>query len=108
VAEKTTRQFMEEMPQVFRPERARGVKAVIQFKLSGKDGGDWVATIQDGTCTVTEGLSDAAQATIMMDAADYVALATGKLGGMKAFLSGKVKTSGDFSLLQRMQSWFPR
>ena len=44
----------------------------------------------------------------MMDAADYVALATGKLGGMKAFLSGKVKTSGDFSLLQRMQSWFPR
>ena len=108
MVEKTTRQFMEEMPQVFRPERARGVKAVIQFKLSGEDGGDWYATIKDGACTVDEGVSDAAQATIMMDAQDYVALATGKLGGMKAFLSGKVKTSGDFSLLQRMQSWFPR
>lgn len=108
MTEKTTRQFMEEMPQVFRPQRARGVNTVIQFKLSGEDGGDWYATIKDGTCTVTEGVSDAAQATILMEAKDYVALATGKLGGMKAFLSGKVKTSGDFSILQRMQSWFPR
>ena len=108
MAEKTTRQFMEETPQVFRPQRARGVNTVIQFKLSGEDGGDWYVTIKDGTCTVTEGVSDAAQATLMMDAADYAALATGKLGGMKAFLSGKIKTSGDFSILQRMQSWFPR
>ena len=108
MAEKTVKEFMEETPKVFRPERARGVNAVIQFKLSGEDGGDWYVTIKGGACTVAEGVSDAAQATIMMDAKDYVALATGKLGGMKAFLSGKIKTSGDFSLLQRMQSWFPR
>ena len=81
--------------------------AVIQFKLSGQDGGNWYATIKDGTCVVTEGVSDAAQATIMMDASDYVALAAGKLGGMKAFLTGRVKTSGDFALLRRMQTWFP-
>ena len=104
----TARQMIEEMPQYFRPERARRIDAVIQFKLSGEGGGNWYATIKDGTCTVTEGVSGSAQATIMMDADDYVALATGKLGGMKAFLTGRVKTAGDPTLLNKMQTWFPR
>jgi putative sterol carrier protein len=108
MAQVTARQMIQEMPNYFRPERARRVDAVIQFKLSGEGGGNWYATIKDGTCTVTEGVSETAQATIMMDANDYVALATGKLGGMKAFLTGRVKTAGDPTLLNKMQSWFPR
>jgi putative sterol carrier protein len=96
------------MPQIFRPERAKGVRTVIQFVLSGQGGGNWYVTIQDGTCRVTEGVSQTAEATIRMDAADYVALVTGRLGGMRAFLSGRVKVSGDASLLKRMQAWFPQ
>lgn len=106
--EMTAREWIEAMPEAFRPERARRVNAVVQFKLSGEGGGDWHAAIKDGTCTVTEGLCEDADATIMMQASDYVALATGRLGGMRAFLSGKVKVSGDPTILQRMQSWFPR
>lgn len=105
---KTARELIETMPQAFRPERARRVNAVIQFELSGEGGGNWYATIKDGTCTVTEGVSEAAQGTIMMDASDYVALAAGELGGMKAFLTGRIKTSGDFTLLKKMETWFPR
>jgi putative sterol carrier protein len=108
MADKTARQLIENMPEVFRPQRARGASAVIQFELSGDDGGNWYVTVKDGACTVTEGESGDAQATIMMDASDYVALATGKLGGMRAFMTGKVKTKGDFTLLQKMQSWFPQ
>jgi putative sterol carrier protein len=104
----TARELIETMPQAFRPERARRVDAVIQFKLSGEGGGNWYATIKDGTCTVTEGVNEGAQGTIMMDASDYVALAAGELGGMKAFLSGRIKTSGDFTLLKKMETWFPR
>lgn len=104
----TARELIEDMPHVFQPHKARGVNAIIQFQLSGEGGGNWYATVRDGTCTVTEGVSDAAQATIMMTARDYVALATGKLGGTRAFLTGRVKTSGDFTLLSKMQSWFPR
>jgi putative sterol carrier protein len=108
MADMTAREWIEAMPDAFRPERARRVHAVIQFELSGEGGGTWHAIIKDGTCTVSEGVHDDADATIIMEAADYVALATGKLGGMRAFLSGRIKTRGDFSLLQRMQSWFPR
>jgi len=108
VTEMTARQLIQDMPKVFRPEKAKGVDAVIQFRLAGEGGGEWYATVRDGKCVVTEGVSDTAHATIMMAGKDYVALATGKLSGMKAFLTGRVKTSGDFTLLQKMQSWFPR
>ena len=104
----TARDLIVTMPDYFRAERARRVNAVIQFQISGEGGGDWYMTVKDGTCTVTEGISDAADATLKMKDTDYVDLANGKLGGMKAFLSGKIKTSGDFSLLQRMQNWFPK
>ena len=96
------------MPKSFRPERAGRADAVVQFQLSGEDGGDWYMTIKNRTCTVTEGVAGSPNATLRMDASDYVALATGKLGSMKAFTSGKVKASGDIALLQRMDRWFVR
>jgi NAD+ synthase len=105
---KTARQLIEELPQYFRPDRARGANAVIQFQLSGEDGGNWYAVIKDGTCTVTEGVSSAAQGTIRMSTGDYVDLASGKLGGARAFMTGRVKTSGNATLLRKMQAWFPR
>lgn len=104
----TARQLIEEMPQTFRPQRAGRAQAVIQFKLSGEGGGNWYVVIKDRTCTVTEGMTDAADATIEMDASDYVALATGKLGSLKAFMTGRVKATGDISLLRRMDTWFVR
>lgn len=108
MAEKTARQLIEEMPQTFQPERAGRAEAVIQFQISGDGGGNWVVTIKDKRCTVTEGVAQDANATVRMDASNYVALSTGKLGSMKAFTSGKVKASGNISLLQRMDRWFVR
>jgi putative sterol carrier protein len=104
----TARELIEDMPRTFRPERAGRARAVIQFRLSGEGGGNWYVVIQNRTCTVTEGIIETADATIRTDASDYVALATGKLGSMKAFLSGRVKASGDISLLRRMDTWFVR
>jgi putative sterol carrier protein len=104
----TARQLIEDLPQYFRADRARGANAIIQFQLSGEGGGSWYAVIKDGTCTVTEGVSSAAQGTIIMSASDYVDLESGKLRGTRAFMTGRVKTSGDFRLLRKMQAWFPR
>jgi putative sterol carrier protein len=43
-----------------------------------------------------------------MSASDYLAVADGRLSGMKALLTGRIKTSGDLSLLKRMEGWFVR
>jgi putative sterol carrier protein len=106
MAELTARQIIEEMPDNFRPERAGRADAVVQFRLTGEDGGDWYVTIKDRTCAVVEGVTENPSATVQMDTADYVALSTGKLGSMKAFASGKVKASGDLTLMKRMENWF--
>jgi putative sterol carrier protein len=106
MADRTVRQLIEEMPETFRPERAGRANVVVQFRISGAGGGDWYMAIKDRACTVTEGVAEGADATVRMDATDYVALSTGKLGSMKAFATGKVKASGDISLLQRMDRWF--
>jgi putative sterol carrier protein len=108
LAVKTARQLIEEMPETFRGERAGRANVVVQFQISGEEGGDWYVSIKDKTCTVTEGLAESPDATVRVDADDYVALSTGKLGSMKAFTTGKVKASGDISLLQRMDRWFVR
>ncbi len=39
----------------FLPEMAKGVDAVIQYKLTGEEAGDYIITIQDGKCRVAEG-----------------------------------------------------
>jgi len=108
LTKKTARQLIEEMPSTFRPQRAGRANAVIQFMLSGESGGNWYVTIKDQTCTVTEGVASSPKATLQMNAEDYVALATGKLASMKAFMSGRVKASGDLALLRRMDNWFVR
>lgn len=106
-ARPTARQLVEGMVPALRAENARGDHAVIQIKLSGEQGGSWYVTIKDGVCTVDEGVSDQANVCMEMDADDYVDMGTGKLDGMKAVMSGKLKVSGDMGILTKMQAWFP-
>ena len=108
MAQKTAAQLIQDMPLDFRPERAGRASAVIQFQISGEGGGEWYVIIKDKTCTLTEGIIDKPNATVRMDASDYVALATGEMSSMKAFSSRRIKASGDLSLLKRMDRWFVR
>ncbi|HLA98203.1 MAG TPA: SCP2 sterol-binding domain-containing protein, partial [Anaerolineales bacterium] len=52
----------------FKPEAAEGVDAVIQYRLIGDEGGDWIITIQDGKCSVAEGLAENPKMTLTADA----------------------------------------
>jgi putative sterol carrier protein len=100
--------MIEEMPEDFRPARAGRANAVVQFHISGEGGGEWYVTIKDRTCTVSKGVAGSANATLWMDASEYVKLATGQMSSMKAFASRKIKASGDLAVLKRMDRWFVR
>ena len=102
----TARQIMGHLPSAFQPAQAEGVNAVVQWLLSGEDGGEWYVTIANGTCQVAEGRATDPKVTVTMDAQDYVALTTGKLDAIKAFMTGKIKLSGDFALATRLTSFF--
>lgn len=102
----TVREIFSQMPKQINAEAAKGIDALIQFHLTGEGGGDWYVEIRDGKCTVSEGTHDSPSVTMTASAADYVDMLTGKLNGQMAFMSGRLKISGDMGLAGRMQELF--
>lgn len=86
------------------PARVEGLQAVVLFDLSGEGGGQWTATIADGQVQVEEGQSSSPDVTLSMKAEDLVAVASGELNPVSAFMQGRITVSGDMSLAMRMQT----
>ena len=101
-------EIFDQMGANLNPDAAKGMNATIQFNLSGDDGGQWYVALKDGTCQVQEGTASSANMTLSMSAQDYVDMIMGKLNGQMAFMSGKLKISGDMGLAMKMQSLFKR
>ena len=102
----TVAELMEKMPGAFIPEKAQGLDAVIQFKFTGAEPGDWFATIKDGKVEVVRGTSPSPKMTLLADSSDYVKIFTGELDGMQAFMQGKVKLTGDLNLAMKLMQMF--
>lgn len=94
------------MPSRLDQNTAAGLDAVIQFDLSGEGGGVWHCAIKDGACVVGEGPHASPTMTLSMTAADYVELTGGRLDGMTAFMSGRLRIAGDMGLAMKMQNLF--
>jgi putative sterol carrier protein len=105
-APSSCKQVFEEMPSRFKKDAAQGLNAVYQFDLSGEGGGKWQVSINNGQCEVKEGGHSAPNTTISMAAQDYLDMVSGKLNPQMAFMSGKLRISGDMGLALRMQSLF--
>ena len=104
----TPQDIFKEMPGSLNADAAKGMNSTIQFNLSGDNGGQWYVTIKDGKAEVTKGTAPSANMTMSMAAPDYVDMTTGKLNGQMAFMSGKLKISGDMGLAMKMQTLFKR
>jgi putative sterol carrier protein len=102
----TVKETFDAMPGKFRPEKAQGVNAVIQYEIAGDQGGTWHAVIKDGTCSVENGGSTTPSLTINMSAPDWLEMIAGKLSGQMAFMSGKLKLKGDMGLAMKIGSMF--
>lgn len=100
----TPKEFLDKvLPEKFDPEKAAGLSAVVLFKISGDDGGEWVLTIKDGKLEIRNGTVDGPNMTLIMKDKDYVSLVNGKLSGQKAFMTGKLKFKGDMNLGMKLQ-----
>jgi putative sterol carrier protein len=95
------------MAERFLPEKAAGKTAVIQYDITTPDGVESRQVIvKDGTCNTTRGAGEPASVTLSLTMPDFLRLISGKLNGVQAFMSGKLKLKGDMMLAQSMQSWF--
>lgn len=104
---RTVREFFDTLPSRFRPDSADGVNAVYQFDLSGAEGGQYQLLVADRSCRVCDGVHPAPNVTLSMAGEDCVAILEGKLNGMSALLSGRLKIAGDMGLAMQLAAFFP-
>lgn len=98
----TALEMIQKMPEALNEDAAAGLEATIQYQISTPA----YTTIKDGACTVTEGTADSPDVTLIMEDDDLVAMLTGELNGMTAFMTGKLQVEGDLMLAQRIASLF--
>lgn len=103
-----TREMMQSMEAAFLPEKAGTAKALIQLNLTGEDGGVWVVDIANGQCQVREEEVENPDVTVTMDADEFVALYQNRLNPVQAFMSGKIKVSGNVGMVMQLLNWFQR
>jgi putative sterol carrier protein len=95
------------MPGVFNRNAAAGLDAVFQYNIEGADGGDWYVVVKNQTCSVSEGVHANPTVSLRLADKDWIAICNGELDSMSAFMSGKLKITGDIMLAQRITSLFP-
>ncbi len=90
-----------------RPEGVAGVTANYGYVINGTGGGEWTVCVNDGDVKVKEGLHDP-NVTTTVSAKDWIAITLGKLDGMAAFTSGRLKVEGDMGLLTKATRFFKK
>ena len=106
IAFATVKEVFEKMPEAFQSSAASGVDVVFQFKISGEGGGDWNVAVKGGNCTVSSGTAASPSCTLSLSDADFMGLMSGKLSGMQAYMTGKLKINGDLMKSQLLSKLF--
>ena len=79
------------------------VTVKVQLHLTGPGGRDWYVVSDKGVGTRHEGTIDNPDATLTASAADWDAIQKGELDRVQAFMSGKLKTEGDLTLMLQLE-----
>jgi putative sterol carrier protein len=97
------------MSAAFVPSAAAGQSAIVQYDVTAPDGvHSYQLKCGDGKCVVQKAAGEASRVTLGLSLPDFLRLIGGKLDGMQAFMTGKLKLGGDMMFAQTMQSWFKR
>jgi len=103
----TPADVFESMRRNFKATASKGVHAHYQFNLSGPSGGVWWIVVNDGEFAMGKGSTENPDVIMTSTDRDWVLLATGSLGGFRAFLTGRLKVTGDQNLARKLDAIFP-
>ncbi|MDR5874822.1 SCP2 sterol-binding domain-containing protein [Halomonas sp. CUBES01] len=96
---------LEKLQARFDPQAAQGMNEIFQFHFS--DAGSHYLDIQDGTLGIHEGEHDDPSVSLSMSTDTLKGIMTGDINGMTAFMTGKLKATGNVMLATKLTSLFP-
>lgn len=91
------------------PERAKGVEAVIRFRITGRPDGEadrYEVSIRDGRASVSRELGEDPRVTLTVNAVDFLKLVSGNAGGPELFIRGKLGVKGDLMFAAQVAGLF--
>lgn len=102
----TISELLSAMPSAFLSEKAEGIDASVLLNVLGNEAGQYTIVIKDKKCSVQKGSIPNPKLTLTANSQDLLDVFSGKLDGMKAFMSGKLKLLGDIGLALKLTSLF--
>ena len=99
----TVQEFFAQLPERADPAKTAGMSNTYVFDVEGA--GQWTVAVDDGKVTVNEGASEA-DCTISATEETLVKIAKGEANATTAYMTGKLKISGDLGAALKLQKLF--
>nr|WP_163503208.1 SCP2 sterol-binding domain-containing protein [Halomonas socia] len=97
--------IIDKLQQRFDADAAAGMDDVFQFSFSDAD--DYYLVVKDGSLDVQQGEHDDPSVTLAMTTDTLKGVMNGEINGMTAFMTGKLKATGNVMLATKLTSLFP-
>jgi putative sterol carrier protein len=99
----TVQEFFAQLPEKADPAKTAGMNNTYVFDVDGV--GQWTVAVQDGAVSVSEGAGEA-DCTISASEDTLVKIANGEANPTTAYMTGKLKISGDMGAALKLQKLF--
>jgi putative sterol carrier protein len=98
------KEFFAELERTVDPDRIAGIDHSYLFDIKGE--GRWLVEVRDGKLTVTEDPPGGADVEFATSAETFERLANRTQNPMMAYMTGKLKVSGDLDVALELQKIF--
>ena len=99
----TVQEFFDQLPERADPAKTAGMSNTYVFDIEGV--GQWTVAVDDGKVTVSEGAGEA-DCTLSASEDTLVKIANGEANPTTAYMTGKLKISGDMGAALKLQKLF--
>ncbi|TFH86850.1 SCP2 sterol-binding domain-containing protein [Billgrantia azerbaijanica] len=100
-----SRTTFEKLQERFDPQAAEGMDDVFQFHFSDAD--SHYLVVKNGQLDIQAGEHDAPSVTLTTSTDTLKGVMSGEINGMSAFMTGRLKATGNIMLATRLASLFP-
>ena len=74
--------------------------------MPGDSSDTYAVVVENGTCRIEPGASDAPDLSLMLGPVEFFKLITGSGNPAMMFMMGKIKARGDIGLATALANWF--